>query len=290
MKEAFYFSHDSNARHDPKISAMRSVYGTEGYGMYWMLIEILREQEDFKLKKGKHLFNALAMQMQCKSDFAQKFVEDCIHEFDLLVEDDENIWSLSLIKRMELKETISEKRRKAAKKRWEKSSNDADSENLGMQEECKSNANAMQMQTKSNAIKEKKVKESKDLKDIRRKHVYDPASIPFQLAKRLYERILANNPAHKEPDLQKWADDMRKLIDIDGKDPRVIAKMIDWVQQNTFWHKNILSGAKLRDQYDRLHLEIQEKQNKVKPFKPREEPVVKPLEHINANNLFGGEG
>ncbi|MDQ7860585.1 DUF4373 domain-containing protein [Peribacillus frigoritolerans] len=48
-KDAYYFTHDSNARHDPKVTAMRGVYGSEGYGWYWMLIEMLRESNDYKL-------------------------------------------------------------------------------------------------------------------------------------------------------------------------------------------------------------------------------------------------
>ena len=46
-KDAYYFPHDSNARHDPKIVAMTAVYGMAGYGYYWAIIEILREQKDY---------------------------------------------------------------------------------------------------------------------------------------------------------------------------------------------------------------------------------------------------
>lgn len=31
-KDAYFFAHDCNARNDPKILALRSVYGAEGYG------------------------------------------------------------------------------------------------------------------------------------------------------------------------------------------------------------------------------------------------------------------
>jgi len=45
-KDAYYFSHDSNARHDPNICEMRLNYGMEGYGLYWVMIEMMREQEN----------------------------------------------------------------------------------------------------------------------------------------------------------------------------------------------------------------------------------------------------
>ena len=45
-KEAFYFPHFCNARHDRKIRRLRMELGVEGYGIYFMLIETLREQQD----------------------------------------------------------------------------------------------------------------------------------------------------------------------------------------------------------------------------------------------------
>lgn len=45
-KEAFYFPHFCNARHDRKIRRLRKELGTEGYGIYFMLLETLREQHD----------------------------------------------------------------------------------------------------------------------------------------------------------------------------------------------------------------------------------------------------
>lgn len=45
-KEAYYFPHFCNARHDRKIKRLRKELGTEGYGIYFMLLETLREQQD----------------------------------------------------------------------------------------------------------------------------------------------------------------------------------------------------------------------------------------------------
>lgn len=59
-KDAYFFSHDCNARNDPKILALRSIYGAEGYGVYFMLIEILREQPEYKLPITKYIWNTLA--------------------------------------------------------------------------------------------------------------------------------------------------------------------------------------------------------------------------------------
>lgn len=47
-KEAYYFPHFSNARHDRKIRRLIKDLGIEGYGIYFMLLEILREQMDLR--------------------------------------------------------------------------------------------------------------------------------------------------------------------------------------------------------------------------------------------------
>lgn len=51
-KEAYYFSHDANARNDLKCVKLRQDLGMEGYGIFWSIIEILRESVGYKLKKS----------------------------------------------------------------------------------------------------------------------------------------------------------------------------------------------------------------------------------------------
>jgi len=80
----------------------------------------------------------------------------------------------------------------------------------------------------------------------------DDASV--QLATRLYKWILHNKPNRKISSNWKetWSKDISLLNRIDGRDYKSIAKIIDFSQQHEFWKVNILSGAKLRKQFDRL--------------------------------------
>ena len=153
-KDAFYFSHDSNARNDPKILACRSVYGWAGFGMYWAIVEILRDQPNYRLSVNEYLFDALALQLQCDRITAEKFVHDCAEKFTdengpLLVMDENFLYSKSLIRRMSGLEDKREKARKSAEKRW---SNERKNANA-MPTQCEGNANPMP----------KRVKESKDI-------------------------------------------------------------------------------------------------------------------------------
>ena len=47
-KDAYYFPHFCNARHDRKVKRLVKELGVEGYGLFFMTLEVLREQLDFK--------------------------------------------------------------------------------------------------------------------------------------------------------------------------------------------------------------------------------------------------
>jgi hypothetical protein len=185
VKDAYYFSHDSNARHDPKILEMLTVYGMEGYGWYWVLIEMLRDQEEYKLKvNGKYSSNAYAMQMHTDGSAVKKFIDDCINEFELFDTDGTYFWSESLMERMEHLDDKRLKARKAALKRWENTDEDAD---------------AMQTHSERNAskVKESKVKESK----------VDSNTTPYQ---KIHDYFNSNR--NKMPSIQILSDNRKNTI------------------------------------------------------------------------------
>lgn len=158
-KDAYFFSHDCNARNDPKILALRSVYGAEGYGVYFMLVEILREQPEYRLSVNKYMWNTLAMQMQVEASHLEQIITDCCTEFaengsTLLVNDGEYLYSASLLRRMGKVDDISNLRREAARKRWE----NKPCKTSGNSDGCSDDANAGQEQSKEKKSKEKQSK------------------------------------------------------------------------------------------------------------------------------------
>ncbi|MHB1334495.1 MAG: Lin1244/Lin1753 domain-containing protein [Candidatus Humimicrobiaceae bacterium] len=168
MKDSYYFSHDSNARHDPNILALRSVYGVKGYGWFWIILEVMREESDYCLTVDKYLYNAMALEMQCNCITAEKFINDCIEEFKLFIKKDNKIFSESLIERMKKVDEKIEKARESANKRWGKN------DEIKIETDVK-NANAMPTQCDSNAINESKGKESKRKESkVNNKDIYPP--------------------------------------------------------------------------------------------------------------------
>lgn len=87
----------------------------------------------------------------------------------------------------------------------------------------------------------------------RNKKSYDPDSTYFKMARYLADKILAWKPDTKIPkDLNGWADEFRKLTEIDKRDKALIKAVIDFATSDSFWQANILSAKKLREKFDTL--------------------------------------
>lgn len=81
----------------------------------------------------------------------------------------------------------------------------------------------------------------------------------ISLTQFLYDLIKKNNPNARNPNLNSWAEEMDRIIRIDGRDPEDIRKVIAWCQTDSFWRGNILSVTKLRKQYDQLWIKMKSK-------------------------------
>lgn len=115
MKKVSYFSHDSNTRNDPDIYAMRVVY-EKGYGWYFMILEIMREQPDYKLEIKPYTYEVLSRQLHCTETEIKEFINDCVNSFKLFKLEKNVLYSNEFLKRMKYMEDISEIRSKARTK------------------------------------------------------------------------------------------------------------------------------------------------------------------------------
>ena len=102
-------------------------------------------------------------------------------------------------------------------------------------------------------IEEDKEKDIKDIMSSKSaKRIYEDSSPYFQLSQYLFSKMVQNNPEAKKPNYQLWADDIRKMVELDGRTPQQVQGMIDWSQSDDFWKTNILSAKKLREKYDQM--------------------------------------
>lgn len=133
-KDTYYFSHDVNASNDPKIIVMKELCGVISYAWWWILIEQLAAQEEYKLPMDKITFTGLGIAFGMKQNEAiassneaklstakqaEAYVNLLINECELLETDGEFFWSPSLLRRNLLRkkkqEEISKKRSEAGR-------------------------------------------------------------------------------------------------------------------------------------------------------------------------------
>ena len=168
-KETCYFSHDANAKDDFKIMLLIEELGLEGYGIFWVLIETLREQQNYKYPI--RLLSVLARKYNTTLVKLEVVVKN-YHLFQ--IENDCFFYSSSLNRRMQKMEEAIEQRVIAGKisaaKRKQKqieqlkqlevnlSSSDSNERPLN---EC--SANVQQIKEKENKEKKNKNKEIKNI-------------------------------------------------------------------------------------------------------------------------------
>lgn len=68
-----YFSHDSNARNSEKMIKVRMKYGAEGYGVYFMILERLRDEANYMSIKD---YNVIAFDLRVDASIIKAVVED----------------------------------------------------------------------------------------------------------------------------------------------------------------------------------------------------------------------
>lgn len=92
--------------------------------------------------------------------------------------------------------------------------------------------------------------------------IYDENSDYMKLAKFMFKEIRKNDPKYKEPNWNRWADDFRKLVELDNRNKSEVCQVIKNIYQDEFWKKNILSPSKLRSKYPRFAMEVNDSQHR----------------------------
>lgn len=111
-KDARFFPHDDNARNDPKIKALIKKHGLEGYGRFWVIVEMMRASTNYRLVDKPLTWDSLSYDFNCDTKEVDCFIEDCVSKFDLFSRDNGFVYSMSLIARMLKLDTLRKKKAK----------------------------------------------------------------------------------------------------------------------------------------------------------------------------------
>jgi len=126
-KDAYYFPHYSNARNDRKIMKLRRILGLEGYAIYFMLLETLRDQTDFKFPI------ASIPELEFEFRTSKEKIMSVVNDFDLFTIDGNVFYSIQQVAYLQPYLQRTEQARLAAVTRWNKAKS--------MQKQCVSIAN-----------------------------------------------------------------------------------------------------------------------------------------------------
>lgn len=97
-------------------------------------------------------------------------------------------------------------------------------------------------------------------KDTSRKPVYEDESPYLRMVDYLIKKITEWLPSFQmKGNKQTWADEFRKLHELDNRSKESIKDVIDWATSDSFWQGNILSAKKLREKFDQLQAQMNRK-------------------------------
>ena len=222
MKE--YFSHDYNARQDEKIKRLIAKHGMLGYGIYWSMIENLYNNAN-ALQTD---YDVLAYELHEDIDR----IKSIINDFNLFSVVGEFFHSESVGRRLQGRNIKSEKAKQSAYSRWNNPSD----------------ANVMQTQCDSNAIKEKKRKENNiNKKKINKKEIdFSFVNINFLES---FQKWLNYKKDRKET--YKSEESLKtcyeKLLKLSGSNPEIFLEIINQSIANNwagiFPLKNNINGS-----------------------------------------------
>jgi len=112
-------------------------------------------------------------------------------------------------------------------------------------------------------------------KSATKQQKYSEDNTYYKLATYFYKRVekvaadAGISHLIRKSNMQTWADDMRKLIELDEVDKHLAKEVMDWVTQDSFWRTNVLSAKKLREKFMELAIKMNAQQ---KPSQPKIQP------------------
>lgn len=158
MKKRLTFPHEYNARNNPKLQNVLSALGLEGVGLYWCLIEQLYEQGGkIPISQYKCISFVLHLNYKC--------IERIINDFGLFETDGQYFWSNRVLETINQQVSISEKRKSAISKRWQKGTTDTNVIQLNNTciEEKENKQEKEKFPPNNPLIKEKEINKEKEL-------------------------------------------------------------------------------------------------------------------------------
>lgn len=253
MKDAYYFSHDANAKDDPKCVILIDELGLEGYGIYWMLIETLRAEPEYKAPL--RMLKGLAR----KYNTSDEKVLTVISKYDLFSRDEVYFWSESLLRRMSIYDDRRRKLQEAGRKGGQARLKGGSSEVEARLEGGLSNPEALKERKGKERKGKERIEKSKEKSDtdLARDQWNKDKSEPVRIYLEVFKRPLRSFPRDK---IAQYVTD----------------KMPIWRDACEYWDEQGYNPNNVDDLLKRYRdsLKLDQRVEADKPLSPRLQSVV----------------
>lgn len=132
-------------------------------------------------------------------------------------------------------------------------------------EEWDSNETPVLASSKPKAVKHKKVTKKKAYEED---NTYYKMAVYFHNLVKKVAKEAGIEHLIARANLQTWADDFRKLMELEKVEKRLAKEVMDWVVTDDFWRTNILSASTFRKQFAKLALKMASQK---KPSQPKKQ-------------------
>lgn len=110
-----YFSHDYNSRNKKKISALIHDFKMKGYGLFWVIAEMLHEDSANWMELDDFSYKSIAKESGCSTDYVKDFIDKCVSQYQVFIKDGTRFTTARVLVNMDKRNEIKEARSRAGK-------------------------------------------------------------------------------------------------------------------------------------------------------------------------------
>lgn len=161
-----WFPHDYNARNTDHTEDLIEEYGSMGYGEYWILVEMMHEDEKSTIELTDRFYKKRAKAAGLSIEEYKKFIEDCCNRLGIFDHQDGFITKERVYENKDKRQQIRQKRSEAGK-RGAEVTNSANAEKKAANADLKSGKKAAKTQNeRQNAAQTDRQTDNTDNTDI----------------------------------------------------------------------------------------------------------------------------
>lgn len=150
-----YFSHDYHTRNKKKLAVLIHEEKMKGYGLFWIIVEMLHEDSEKWLELDESTFIAISKESGCTISYVSDFIEKSIKKYEVFIAADNRFTTERVLQNIGKREEIAKVRSEAGKRSAELRKNSTHVQ------QTSTNAEQVSTNIQQNATKESKGKESK---------------------------------------------------------------------------------------------------------------------------------